>query len=93
MKKLIALSALLLTTSAFSQDAAQLKEMSMQACDAQIAQLPEEQRGMALKVCQCTVDNTDYAKLTADSQAGDLEKVQAEALAVAQKCAEENGAG
>jgi len=95
MKKLISLTsaALLLSSSVLAQDAAQLKEMSMQACDAQTAQLPEEQRAMALKVCTCTVDNTDYAKLTADSQAGDLEKVQADALAVAQKCAEDNGAG
>ena len=93
MKKLVTLTALLLSTSAFAQDATQLKEMSMQACDAQTAQLPEEQRSMALKVCECTVNNTDYEKLTADSQSGDLEKVQADALAVAQKCAEENGVG
>lgn len=92
MKKLVTLAALLLTTSAFAQDAAQLKELSMQACEAQILQLPEEQRSMTLKVCECTVSNTDYEKLAADSQSGDLEKVQADALAVAQKCAEENGA-
>lgn len=92
------MAALLFATTAFAQDAgqpdaAQLKEMSMQACDAQTAQLPEEQKEMAMKVCECTVSNTDYDALMTNSQAGDLEKVQADAMAVAQKCAEDNGAG
>jgi len=76
-------------TSSFAQDAAQLKEMSLKACDAQASQVPETQRETILKICKCTVENTDYESLIKKSAAGD-ESAQADAIAVAQKCQKEN---
>jgi len=72
-----------------AQDAAQLKEMSMKACDAQASQVPEAQRESVSKICKCTVENTDYDSLIAKSAAGDA-SAQQDAIKVAQKCAKEN---
>lgn len=73
-----------------AQDAAQLKEMSMKACDAQATQVPEAQRESMSKICKCTVENTDYESLIAKSAAGDT-SAQTDVIAVAQKCAKEGG--
>lgn len=92
MKKLIILFATatisLGSLATFAQDATQLKEMSLKACDAQAAQAPEEQREMMTQICKCTVENTDYESLMEKTAAGD-ESGQTDAIAVAQKCAEE----
>lgn len=89
MKNLIILTsiviALLASGMTFGQDAAQLKEMSLKACDAQSSQVPEEQREQVAKICKCTVENTDYETLIAKSAAGDA-SAQTDAIAVAQKC-------
>ena len=93
MKNLIILCSLIGFSTAshlvYAQDASQLKEMSMQACDAQAAQVPEAQRESMSKICKCTVENTDYDALLKKSASGDA-SVQTDAIAVAQKCAKEN---
>ena len=93
MKKILILLSLISisasSVSAFAQDAAQLKASSLAACNAQAAQLPEDQKYVVTKICECTVENTDYATLIAKSAAGDT-SAQTDAIAVAQKCAEEN---
>jgi len=91
-KTIILLSLISISTSSisvFAQDAAQLKESSLAACNAQAAQLPEDQKYVVTKICECTVENTDYETLIAKNAAGDT-SAQADAIAVAQKCAEEN---
>lgn len=92
MKKLIILLAVatasLGSVTTFAQDAAQLKEMSMKACDAQASQVPEAQRASMTQICKCTVENTDYESLMTKTAAGDA-SAQTDAMAVAQKCAEE----
>ena len=94
MKKIIiALSfaaASLTALTASAQDAAQIKDLSLKACEAQSAQMPEEQRELVMKICTCTVENTDYDVLLEKSVAGDTASVQADALAVAQKCQAEH---
>jgi len=83
----VILSALMFAPSlAFSQSADDLKAQSLQICEAQAAQLPEEQKALTLKVCSCTADKTDFDQLLKDSQAGDFEKVQKDALAIALEC-------
>jgi hypothetical protein len=51
--------------------------------------VPEAQRESMLHICKCTVENTDYESLISKSAAGG-ESAQDDAIAVAQKCAEEN---
>jgi len=89
MKKVIVAltiaGASLTVLNASAQDADQIKSLSLQACEQQAAQLPEDQRELVMKICECTVENTDYETLLAKSAAGDT-SVQADALAVAQQC-------
>jgi len=93
MKKTITvISTVMMSLSAlnsFAQDASQLKEISLKACEAQALQVEESQRELVMKICECTVENTDYESLTAKSAAGDA-SVQDDAIAVAQKCQKEN---
>ncbi len=86
MKKILCLLMVFVSTSAFAQDAAQLKEMSLQACASQVAQLPADQQEAAAATCKCTVENTDYEKMMSATQAGDIEAVKADAMLVAQQC-------
>ena len=72
-------------TNSFAQDAKQLKEESLKACDAQAAQMPESQRELVSKVCKCTVEKTDYESLLAKIAAGDA-TAQDDAIAVATQC-------
>ena len=92
MKKLIILLAVVTASlgsaTTFAQDAAQLQEMSMKACDAPASQAPEAQRESMTQICKCTVENTDYESLMAKTAAGDT-SAQTDAVAVAQKCAED----
>lgn len=89
MKPTIILLATLFSTSAIAQqDIKQLKEAALQTCDAQAASLPEASREAVLKVCKCSVENTDYELIMkAASDPNVMEKVQAKALEVGQKCA------
>lgn len=77
------------TTSSYAQDAAQLKEFSMQACAAQAAQVEESLRENLIKICECTVENTDFDTLIKKSAAGDT-SFQADAQAVVQQCQQDN---
>ena len=94
MKKIIialSIAASALTTlSASAQDAEQIKELSLKACATQSEQMPEEQRELVMKICTCTVENTDYTVLLEKTAAGDTASVQADALAVAQQCQADN---
>lgn len=89
MKKLTVLFALVGASfgavNSYAQDAAQLKEISMQACETQASQVDESLRDTLMKVCECTVENTDYNMLIEKSAAGDT-SFQSDALAVAQQC-------
>jgi len=89
-KKVLLLAALLASTTALAQQSADdLKKSTLEACDAQAATLPEEQREMVAKVCKCSAENTDY-ELMLKAQSGDQDAVtQAtqSAMEVGQKCA------
>jgi len=86
MKKILAGVLFLVSVNAVAQDASQLKEMAIQACAAQVAQLPADQQAAASATCNCTAENTDYEKMMSANQAGDIETIKADALAVAEKC-------
>ncbi len=90
MKKVILMTAVLASTSAFAQlSADDLKKSTLEACQTQAAALPEEQRAMVEKVCTCSAENTDY-ELMLKAQSGDQDAVtQAteSAMKVGQKCA------
>ena len=77
---------MLTTNLAFSQSAEDLKAQSLQICDAQVNQLPEEQRETVSAICTCTVENTDYEQLLKNSQEGNITKVQEDAAKVAEQC-------
>ncbi len=90
MKKTIFMIAGLIAGTASAQDAEQLKEFALNACDTQMQQVPADQREKAMKICKCTVNNTDYAAVLENTKAGNTEQIQKDALAVAQKCTTEN---
>ncbi len=80
----------LASTSAFAQlSADDLKESALEACQAQAAAIPEEQREMVVKVCKCSAENTDY-EIMLKAQSGDQDavtKATESAMKVGQKCA------
>ncbi len=87
MKKTTIIIMLMITSAGFSMDASQLKEAALKACETQVENVPENMREKTKKVCECNVNNTDYAAVLAASQTGDSEKVQQDALKVAEECA------
>ena len=93
MKKLFTLLifvfASTLTTASFAQDIEQIKQQAKKVCETQSAQVDEQERELVLKVCTCTVDNTDYEAFLADMAAGDMVKIQADAEIAASKCSED----
>ncbi|WP_395373735.1 hypothetical protein [Marinicella sp. W31] len=89
MKTILMLGLIGLTSIAFAQDAKQLKEIALKACDTQMEQVPAEMRDRAVKTCKCTVNKTDYEALLTAQKAGNMEKIQADATAVAMECAKE----
>ncbi len=72
--------------TASAQSADDLKKQSMQACEAQAAQLSAEQKEAVLAVCKCTTENTDYDQLIKDINAGNTAKAQESSIKVAQEC-------
>lgn len=84
------MAAFLVSTSAFAQlSVDDLKKSAIEACDAQAAAIPEEQREMVAKVCTCSAENTDY-ELMLKAQSGDQDAVSQatqSAMEVGQKCA------
>ncbi len=89
MKKLVLVAAMLASTTAFAQDAAEMKKQALAACDAQAAQIPEAQREMVSKMCKCGAENTDY-DLMLKAQSNDQEAMkmaQENAMKVGEKCA------
>ena len=87
MKKTTIIIMLMMTTVGFSMDASQLKEAALKACATQVDSVPENMREKTKKVCECNVNNTDYAAVLAAQKSGDSEKVQQDALKVAEACA------
>lgn len=90
MKKVILMASFLASASAYAQlSADDLKKSALEACQAQAAAIPEEQRGMIVKVCECSAENTDY-EIMLKAQSGDQEaitKATESAMKVGQKCA------
>lgn len=89
MKKTFIIVLAMTASSAFAMDANQLKEAALKACQTQLEQVPENLREATKKTCECNVNKTDYAAVLAATQSGDTEKIQADALKVAQECAKE----
>lgn len=67
---------LVLTTSAMANDAENMKQQDLQACDMKTQQLPEEIKAQKKQSCQCVVENTDYEALVEANKNGDHAKVQ-----------------
>jgi len=53
--------------------------------------LSADQQEAGLKVCECTVENTDFEALQSDTQTGNIQKVIADSQAIAQDCAKKHG--
>ncbi len=88
MKKTLIIILAMSSSVGFAMDASQLKEAALQACDTQSVHVSEKMREQAKKLCQCNVNNTDYAAVLDAQQSGDSEKVQADVLKVAAACTE-----
>jgi len=89
MKTIVMLVLMGLVSVAGAQDAKQLKEIALKACETQMEQVPAEMRERAMKTCKCTVEKTDYAAVIEAQKAGNLEKIQADATATAMECAQQ----
>lgn len=89
MKKQLAIILMISASSSFAMDAEQLKKTSMEACKTQSEQVPVEMRPQMIEACECSVKKTDYDAVLGAQKAGDTEKLQADALKVAQECAAE----
>ena len=77
---------LLISPFSLAQTGADLKAQTLQICQAQAAQLADEQKELILALCNCTVENTDYDQVLKDSIAGNITKIQEDATKVAQEC-------
>lgn len=69
-------------------EVSELKTKALEACGAQLEQVPEEMREQATVICECTVENMDYAKLEALTNAGESQEAMKLSMEVAQKCSE-----
>lgn len=67
-----------------------MKKMALEACEANVANIPAEQKEMVLKTCKCTVEKTDYAEVLKASQSGDVDAVTKKAQEAALECAKAN---
>lgn len=79
---------MLLQTSIWAADTSEMKEQVLAACKTQMEQMPEEHKKQGLAMCKCTAEKTDYDALIA----GDVTKIQEDALKNAEICAKEAGA-
>ncbi len=89
MKKMLIIILTMIAFNGFTMDANQLKEAALKACETQLEQVPENMRASTKKVCECNVNKTDYAAVLSAQKSGDTEKIQADALKVAEECAKE----
>jgi hypothetical protein len=89
MKKMTIIILVLFSTVGFAVDADQMKAAALKACDTQLETVPEAMREQTKKICECNVNNTDYAAVLESQQSGDTEKVQQDAMKVAEACAKE----
>lgn len=85
MKKLLILS-LIATMAVYAQDAEQMKKDALVDCSTKVELLPAESREAVMRSCTCKVNNTDYEAVIVDIQAGNTDKLQADSLAVIEKC-------
>ncbi len=90
MRKTLIIILAMSSSMGFAMDASQLKAAALKACDTQLASVPEEMREQTKKICECNVNNTDYAAVLDAQKSGDSEKVQADALKVATACAKKS---
>ncbi len=89
MKKMVIIILTLLSSVGFAMDANQLKQAALKACDTPLESVPDEMREASKKICECNANNTDYAAVLDAQQSGDTEKVQQDAIKVAEICAKE----
>jgi len=89
MKKTVLIILVTMSSVGFAMDADQLKDLALKACGTQLESIPEEMRAQSKKACECGVKNTDYAAVLEAQKTGNTEKLQQDAVAVAQKCAQE----
>ncbi len=89
MRKMLIIIFAMSSSAGFAMDADQMQKAAFKACETQLENIPEGLREQSKKSCECNVKNTDYAAVLAAHQAGDTEKVQQDALKVAEKCAKE----
>ena len=87
MKKSLIVVLSMISSTSFAMDADQLKDMALKACDTQLEHVPAEMREQSKKICECSVNKTDYAAMLTAQQTGDTTKLQEDALKVAQECA------
>lgn len=91
MKTILATLLVVASSAAMANPSAEdMKKMALQACEANVANIPAEQKEMVLKTCKCTVEKTDYAEVLKASQSGDVDAVTKKAQAVALECAKAN---
>ncbi|VAW46746.1 hypothetical protein MNBD_GAMMA02-233 [hydrothermal vent metagenome] len=89
MKKTLIIILTMAASTGFSMDASQLKEQALKVCETQLENVPEDMREMSKKICECKANKTDYEAVLTVKESGDTEKITADALKIAQECAEE----
>lgn len=91
MKKTTIIILTFISFISFAMDANQLKQAALDACQVEVAGVPEDVREKTKELCECKVENTDYAAVLEAQQSGDTEKVKKDALDVAAACAKKQG--
>ena len=59
-----------------NEEAENMKQQDLRACEMQAQQLPEEVRAEQQKNCKCVIEHTDYEALVEANKSGDMAKVQ-----------------
>ncbi len=88
MKKTLMIVLMGVASVGFAMDAEQLKEAALKTCETQLESVPENMREKSKKTCECTVKKTDYEKVLAAQKSGNTEALQADAVKIAQECAQ-----
>lgn len=89
MKKLLLSVAMgcLVTGTALAQTAEEMKSATLKACQLQAENMPDAQKEIVKKTCECGAENTDYKKILEYTKAGNVAGAQEESMKAAQKCA------
>ena len=87
MKKITIIVLMLVTSVGFTRGASELKDAALKACDTAMESVPENMREQSKKMCECTVNKTDYEAVLAAQKSGDMTQLQEDAIKNAQACA------